>query len=306
MKKYSMKNLIVLVSIFFLSISNASAHAVQVAWCLDPTGTNLRVYIEHWHAVPLTLTPTSTIDLTTSLNGGTPIVLINVLPTGLIDGVALGSLPVFPGSTINVIGTGTQANTHNNWGYWDVSLISLGIDCDNSNPTAIIDVTVSNAADVNFADGSGGTVTYPESALASFLLPDCPPPTVTSSSIILCEGATFTLGTATVADSYSWTGPNGYTSSLQNPSPIIASALTEGSYNLVVTTGSNESLPGTTTVTIDTPPTPVLTGNNSVCDGNDIIFSTTATATNYYWIAPSGDTIITAVNNLTISDGDIN
>src|ERR1019366_7348712 len=53
----------------------------------------------------------------------------------------------------------------------------------------------------------------------------CTPPTTAGNSGPICAGSTLNLTASTVADAtYNWTGPNGFTSSDQNPS--IASAPT--------------------------------------------------------------------------------
>jgi len=51
-----------------------------------------------------------------------------------------------------------------------------------------------------------------------------------------CEGATISLSTATVAGaSYAWTGPNGFTSALQNPTRANATTADAGTYSVTIT-----------------------------------------------------------------------
>ena len=80
------------------------------------------------------------------------------------------------------------------------------------------------------------------------------PPSPDNSGPV-CDGQTLNLFANTNAPSYSWTGPNGFTSSLQNPSITNATAAEAGTYNLTLTC---ESVTGSTTVAILTPP--VFTG----------------------------------------------
>ncbi len=84
-------------------------------------------------------------------------------------------------------------------------------------------------------------------------------PNATSNSP-LCNGQTINLSTATLAGAtYSWTGPVGFTSTLQNPTRPASIALA-GTYSVVVTAGGCPSLAGTVTVTINAnPSTPTIT-----------------------------------------------
>lgn len=71
----------------------------------------------------------------------------------------------------------------------------------------------------------------------------------------ICEGGTLTLnGSATAGDgsyNYSWTGPNSFSSTDQNPSLNNATSAAAGTYTLIVTDGNGcESVACTTDVTI--------------------------------------------------------
>ncbi len=67
--------------------------------------------------------------------------------------------------------------------------------------------------------------------------------------------------------SYSWTGPNSFTSALQNPS--IANAAS-GIYTVTVTNAANCMATATTSVNINPLPTPTASSNSPVCAGNAI------------------------------------
>lgn len=78
----------------------------------------------------------------------------------------------------------------------------------------------------------------------------------------ICTGATFGLtATAVTGGTYAWTGPNGYTSSAQNPTGLTAPG-TAGTltYSLSVTTASG-TCNSTTTVTLN--PTPQVSSGTS-------------------------------------------
>jgi hypothetical protein len=78
----------------------------------------------------------------------------------------------------------------------------------------------------------------------------------------ICAGQTLHLSASTVAGAtYAWTGPNGFTSSVQNPSIPGATAAASGDYNVTVTVGGCASLPAITSA--------VVSGDGGACeDGN--------------------------------------
>ena len=85
----------------------------------------------------------------------------------------------------------------------------------------------------------------------------------------MCAGATLQLSTGAVAGAtYSWTGPNGFTSSLQNPTIPGATPAATGLYSVTVTTNSCTSTAGTTTATVRALPTATVAGGATICQGS--------------------------------------
>jgi hypothetical protein len=81
-----------------------------------------------------------------------------------------------------------------------------------------------------------------------------PTPSASSNSPV-CEGQTLNLsGLPDGMTSYSWTGPNGYTSSDQNPSINNVTLAAAGTYTLTVIDGSSCSAQATTNVVINALP----------------------------------------------------
>lgn len=107
----------------------------------------------------------------------------------------------------------------------------------------------------------------------------------------LCVGQTLNLTASSAASSptYSWTGPNGFTSNLQNPSISNVSTLNAGTYTCTVSSNGCVSLTSSVTVTINTiPAAPVLSSNSPVCVGQTInLFSNTIANATYSWTGPS-------------------
>ena len=69
-------------------------------------------------------------------------------------------------------------------------------------------------------------------------------------------GMILNLTASTVAGAtYSWMGPNLFTSTNQNPSITNATTAAAGDYNVTVTVGGCSSVPATLTVTVNPPAT---------------------------------------------------
>jgi hypothetical protein len=108
-----------------------------------------------------------------------------------------------------------------------------------------------------------------------------------------CSGQTIQLNTPTVAGAtYSWTGPNGFTSSLQNPTRSNATTADAGTYSVTITVGGCTSAAGTTSVVVNaTPSTPTATNGGPYCAGQTIQLNTpTVAGATYSWTGPGGFT----------------
>lgn len=112
-------------------------------------------------------------------------------------------------------------------------------------------------------------------------------PTINSNSPI-CSGQTLNL-TSNATVGANWTGPNYFTSTLQNPNINNVSAVHAGTYSLTVIAGTCTS--GTATVQVvvnQTPTTPALTTNSPICTGSTLNLS--ATGTGLVWTGPNNFT----------------
>ena len=105
-------------------------------------------------------------------------------------------------------------------------------------------------------------------------------PTVTASATnaVICEGDNINLtasGTGDTPLSYSWTGPNSFTSTAQNPTINNASTAYSGTYTVTVTDGNGFTDTDQTTVTVDPASAGgILADDETVCSGTN---STTLT-----------------------------
>jgi gliding motility-associated-like protein len=128
------------------------------------------------------------------------------------------------------------------------------------------------------------------------------PPILTNSPV--CSGTTLNLSAQNIAGAtYNWTGPNGFTSSSQNP-VITNTAITDaGDYQLFVSVnGCQSASPSSTTVVVRQTPTPPAVANNSpLCEGSNLNLSATGVAgASYNWTGPNGFT--SSVQNPVLSN----
>jgi gliding motility-associated-like protein len=142
--------------------------------------------------------------------------------------------------------------------------------------TATASAVVSGNSSLPNASATGGTV-------------DCDTPNLT------LQGSSTTNGV-----SYSWTGPGGFTSNLQNPSGVSA----PGTYTLTVTAANGCSTQAPALVSLDNAtPTAVASGGGTLnCTNNTLTLqgSSTATGVIYAWTGPGGYT--SAAQNPTVSN----
>jgi gliding motility-associated-like protein len=108
----------------------------------------------------------------------------------------------------------------------------------------------------------------------------------------LCVGQTLqlTVTNPTPGATYSWTGPNGFTSSLMNPSIPAVTTANAGVYSMTITIGSQVSPPVTTTVVVNLNPAVTATAApSSICLGASSVLSasSTITSTTYSWMPGS-------------------
>lgn len=88
--------------------------------------------------------------------------------------------------------------------------------------------------------------------------PSVAPATATNSGAA-CVGGTIALAaTGPAGATYSWDGPNGFTSTAQNPTIINATALAAGLYKVSVANGGCPGVASTTVVVNNSPAVPVL------------------------------------------------
>ncbi len=132
--------------------------------------------------------------------------------------------------------------------------------------------------------------------------PFVPPPPVAGSNSPLCVGQTLNLTASTVAGAtYSWTGPGGFTSALQNPSIVGVTLANAGTYSVQAIVAGCTGIAGTVAVVVNpTPAAPTASVNTPLCVGATANFTaSTIAAATYSWTGPSAFT--SAIQNPSIA-----
>jgi len=120
-----------------------------------------------------------------------------------------------------------------------------------------------------------------------------------------CEGETINLfGYPNGMESYEWTGPDGFSSSLQNPTIPGATMSASGTYTLVVTDAYGCTDTASTDVTVYPSPTASASSSDSIyCVGDTIyLYGGPDGMASYNWTGPNGFT--STLQNPIIPDAD--
>jgi len=109
-----------------------------------------------------------------------------------------------------------------------------------------------------------------------------------SSNTPVCEGSTIDLtGGPGGMTSYSWSGPDGFTSGEQSPSISNATTAMAGDYTLTVTDANGCSDDDSTSVVVNAKPTASASSNSPVCEGSTIDLTGGPDGmTSYSWSGP--------------------
>ena len=131
--------------------------------------------------------------------------------------------------------------------------------------------------------------------------------TATNSGAVCAGGSVRLAASGPVGVSYEWHGPNGYASTLQNPTLPNITAAMAGTYTVKIsgTTGTCPGTASTTVVVSPAPPMPTLARSaTAVCPGTPVTLSSTLPAAGTYtysWSLVSGDGLPATTNAPTLT-----
>ncbi len=105
----------------------------------------------------------------------------------------------------------------------------------------------------------------------------------------VCVGDPINLYVDVSGLSYSWTGPDGFTSTDQNPTISAATAAKDGTYSVDIVDGNSCGNSASTTVVVNDLPIPSLLGDSDPCINQaGYIYQTDAGNSNYAWSITGG------------------
>ncbi|MCU0324300.1 MAG: hypothetical protein MUF45_03475 [Spirosomaceae bacterium] len=144
-----------------------------------------------------------------------------------------------------------------------------------------LNTTTTGAANGNITCVSGVTT---QNVAVSGTVNVLPSPAPSSNSPI-CAGNTLTLSSA-ASTSYSWAGPNSFTSTLQNPSINNVTIAAGGTYTITQTNSSGCTASATVSVTVNSLPTAGASSNSPVNAGGTLNLTGTGSGA-YLWAGPN-------------------
>jgi len=117
---------------------------------------------------------------------------------------------------------------------------------------------------------------------------------VAAGTTPICSGTTLNLSTTSTGPTWSWTGPGGYTSTLQNPSIVSATTGASGIYSVTATSAAGcTSLPGTINITVNPTPVAPTAANQNICFGMSATLTASGSGATYQWYdAPAAGTLL--------------
>ena len=246
--------------------------------------------------------------------------IVSVLPPT----TALGSTPVCVGATIYLYDVANYIVTSYNWyGPAGSGFGGTGFTSTLQNPTNTgvtgTGVTTSDAGTYSVVTTHNGCPSD-TSTVTITVNKDLPPTPSDSATTPGCVGATIYLfansDTAVTGITYGWTGPAGFTSTLQNPSIPSATSANAGTYYVTDTMAGCPSATASIVVVVNTV-TPVsvhitVSPNDTVCEGTLVTFTAHpyngGVMPTYQWMTGVGSPVVGAVSDswasTTLNTGD--
>jgi PKD repeat protein len=137
--------------------------------------------------------------------------------------------------------------------------------------TPLINITVTNAC---------GTV----NANQNITVNNSPPAPVANNNSPICEGEQLDLTASTIANaSYTWSGPNTFSSASQNPFIASASSASAGIYTVFATVNGCTGASATTNVVVNPAPIVTITPSTTTICGGENVTLTANGGTTYSW-----------------------
>ena len=199
-----------------------------------------------------------------------------IISQPVIESVCVGDSAMF---IVSATGTGLTYR----WRKGSTDLVNVGniFGADNDTliffPASIVDTSFSYNVIIS------STCSPNDTSINAILTVNPLPIAVVSSNSPICTGNSLNLSAQSVVGAiYTWTGPNAYSASIQNPIILSATSVNSGNYSLTITVSSCISIPAIVTVSINNCDSVdlsiVKTANNlHPVVGNTVVFTIVAT-----------------------------
>lgn len=216
-------------------------------------------------------------------------VTVNPIPTT----TASSNSPICAGTALNLTATasGVAGSTYN-WTGPNTFTSAL------QNPSIAAATTAASGAYIVTVLANGCSSTSTTNVVVNPI-----PTTTAGSNGPICDGATLNLtavASGIAGSTYSWTGPNSFSSAVQNPSITSATTAASGTYTVTVSANSCTSTSTIAVIVNQTPST--VAGSTPVCQGSDLSLTATASGiagSTYGWTGPAG--FASALQNPTVA-----
>jgi PKD repeat protein len=186
---------------------------------------------------------------------------VSPLPT-----LTVGSATICPGAAGTLTVTGGSSYTWNPGGITGSSAVF--------SPTSTTAYTVT---------GSNGSCTTTKTTAITVN----PKPIIVVNNPSVCAGQNIYL-TSNGGVSYSWSGPSGFNSSVQNPTITNAGTSNSGQYTVVVTSAQGCTNSAIANVTVNLNPSLLVSSNSPVCAGATLsFFANSSAGVTYSWMGPN-------------------
>jgi gliding motility-associated-like protein len=237
---------------------------------------------------PVTVSPAVTTAYTATITDAcgitsTQVININVTPS-TNPGFTISPNPACEGEAVSISGLGAGPATSYDW------LMPSSSSPATNNQQNVAGISYATAGTYNI------TLNYAQGACVFPLVntitinPAPAAPTISSNSPV-CAGDQILLdGPSIPGATYSWTGPNGFASALEDPVINNASAADAGAYQLIITLNGCPSPASTLNMVVNPlPALPVLGSNSPVCVGQSLnLNANTVAGAVYNWTGPNG------------------
>jgi gliding motility-associated-like protein len=262
---------------FNFTICNGSSFVLQV----DSSYTHYLWLPTNDTTQAITITNAGTYSVQVSNNGciGTSnAVNVSFYPAVATPLVTNDTVCAGNNATLTVSGSGT-------FSWYDTSNVQIATGATFITPI----LSASQSYFVQSTDANGCTSAFVQAD--AILATPLPAPTITSNNT-LCEGIDLQFSTALVAGAtYNWSGPSGFTSSLQNPTITNVQQNNAGVYQLIVNNFGCNSAIGYDTIVINESPTmPAIVGNLVYCQEDTLLLyvSNPSSLYSYNWLNQNG------------------